>query len=126
MYNFFFWKKIGLELEINNFEVYVMPIAIVVSLHACVRVRVCLRVRVCGLACACVCLRVRVCGLACACVCLRVRVCGRVPEVALKAKKILFILFIVQSRGTSRIGISFGPIMLIWFISLAMLGIYSI
>ena len=112
MYNFFFWKKIGLELEINNFEVYVMPIAIVVSLHACVRVRVCLRVRVCG--------------LACACVCLRVRVCGRVPEVALKAKKILFILFIVQSRGTSRIGISFGPIMLIWFISLAMLGIYSI
>lgn len=37
---------------------------------------------------------------------------------------ILFTLFIVQSRGTEGIGKIFGPITLIWFLTMATLGIY--
>jgi KUP system potassium uptake protein len=39
---------------------------------------------------------------------------------------ILAILFAVQSRGTHRIGRVFGPIMVLWFIVLAALGIFHI
>ena len=39
---------------------------------------------------------------------------------------ILFSLFMVQSRGTEGIGKIFGPITLLWFITLAILGIYWI
>lgn len=39
---------------------------------------------------------------------------------------ILISLFMLQSRGTSRIGIIFGPLLLIWFITIAVLGISKI
>ena len=39
---------------------------------------------------------------------------------------ILIALFAVQKRGTARIGAVFGPILLIWFFTLAALGIYGI
>lgn len=35
-------------------------------------------------------------------------------------------LFIVQRRGTATVGVMFGPIMIVWFILLAVLGILSI
>jgi KUP system potassium uptake protein len=39
---------------------------------------------------------------------------------------ILFLLFFVQRRGTSAIGKVFGPVMLLWFVSIAILGVYQI
>jgi len=39
---------------------------------------------------------------------------------------ILFCLFAVQKRGTSGIGKLFGPITLVWFVSIALLGLYHI
>lgn len=39
---------------------------------------------------------------------------------------ILVVLFAVQSRGTAKVGKAFGPIMLIWFATMAILGIVSI
>jgi KUP system potassium uptake protein len=39
---------------------------------------------------------------------------------------ILLVLFVVQSRGTANVGKAFGPIMLIWFATMAMLGFVSI
>ncbi|MBL8244873.1 MAG: potassium transporter Kup [Rhodanobacteraceae bacterium] len=39
---------------------------------------------------------------------------------------ILFGLFLVQRHGTGRVGGSFGPITLLWFLALALLGIASI
>lgn len=39
---------------------------------------------------------------------------------------VLFVLFYFQKRGTTRIGVIFGPITFIWFISIAVLGIGSI
>ena len=38
---------------------------------------------------------------------------------------VLLALFAIQSRGTARLGEWFGPIMLIWFVTLAALGIKS-
>jgi len=35
-------------------------------------------------------------------------------------------LFLVQHRGTARIGATFGPVMLVWFFSLAVLGLIGI
>jgi KUP system potassium uptake protein len=35
---------------------------------------------------------------------------------------ILVVLFVVQTRGTAKVGKAFGPIMLIWFATMAMLG----
>ncbi len=35
-------------------------------------------------------------------------------------------LFLVQHRGTARVGAVFGPIMLVWFATLALLGVWSI
>jgi KUP system potassium uptake protein len=39
---------------------------------------------------------------------------------------VLFALFIVQPLGTGNIGRTFGPIMLLWFACMAVLGIYGI
>jgi len=39
---------------------------------------------------------------------------------------ILFGLFALQSRGTERVGVLFGPVMVVWFVVLAGLGVYHI
>ena len=39
---------------------------------------------------------------------------------------ILFLLFSVQRFGTGRVGVMFGPIMALWFITIAVLGVASI
>jgi KUP system potassium uptake protein len=39
---------------------------------------------------------------------------------------ILVALFAVQSQGTSRIGRAFGPVMMLWFAAIALLGIWGI
>lgn len=39
---------------------------------------------------------------------------------------IILALFLVQKHGTARIGVAFGPIMVLWFITLAVLGIINI
>jgi KUP system potassium uptake protein len=39
---------------------------------------------------------------------------------------VLVALFAVQSRGTARIGKAFGPVMLVWFATIAMLGVAGI
>lgn len=39
---------------------------------------------------------------------------------------ILIILFAIQSKGTNRIGWLFGPVMLLWFASIAILGVLQI
>jgi KUP system potassium uptake protein len=42
------------------------------------------------------------------------------------AALILVLLFSMQSRGTARIGTLFGPIMLLWFVSIGGLGVWGI
>ena len=44
------------------------------------------------------------------------------PYVLPGALAILFLLFVVQPRGTSTIGKIFGPVMLLWFLVIAVLG----
>lgn len=39
---------------------------------------------------------------------------------------ILFLLFYFQKRGTGKVGAVFGPIMIIWFITIAILGVSAI
>jgi KUP system potassium uptake protein len=39
---------------------------------------------------------------------------------------ILVLLFLVQRRGTARIGLVFGPVMLVWFVVIALLGVGGI
>jgi len=39
---------------------------------------------------------------------------------------ILIALFAVQSRGTARVGRAFGPVMLLWFVTMGLLGITGI
>jgi KUP system potassium uptake protein len=48
------------------------------------------------------------------------------PYVVPAAVVILFALFAVQSQGTAKIGRFFGPIMLLWFAAIALLGIAGI
>ena len=48
------------------------------------------------------------------------------PYVVVIAVGILIGLFAVQSKGTGHIGRVFGPIMLLWFVCLAILGIRSV
>lgn len=48
------------------------------------------------------------------------------PYVVPTAAAILFALFAIQSNGTARIGRAFGPIMLIWFVAIAVMGLYGI
>ncbi|WP_332698208.1 potassium transporter Kup [Bosea sp. (in: a-proteobacteria)] len=42
------------------------------------------------------------------------------------ASAIMIALFLVQSRGTAKVAIFFGPVMTIWFLTLGGLGIYHI
>src|SRR6266700_5974409 len=51
---------------------------------------------------------------------------GLAPMVLPVTLIILLGLFLIQSRGTGRIGRLFGPVVLIWFIVLAVLGVRSI
>src|SRR5690348_3152632 len=51
---------------------------------------------------------------------------GLEPYVAPLTVIILFVLFFFQSSGTSRVASAFSPIMIIWFLSLAALGIVHI
>ncbi|MBX7207033.1 MAG: KUP/HAK/KT family potassium transporter [Verrucomicrobiaceae bacterium] len=39
---------------------------------------------------------------------------------------ILLVLFIVQRHGTEKIGVAFGPVMFLWFVTLAVLGVMNI
>ena len=39
---------------------------------------------------------------------------------------ILLVLFLIQKKGTHKVGRVFGPVMMIWFVSIAALGIYEI
>jgi KUP system potassium uptake protein len=39
------------------------------------------------------------------------------------AAAILLCLFLVQRHGTNRIGVSFGPVMVVWFLTLAVMGL---
>jgi KUP system potassium uptake protein len=39
---------------------------------------------------------------------------------------ILFVLFLVQRFGTSRVGLAFGPIMAAWFVTIGLLGLVEI
>jgi KUP system potassium uptake protein len=48
------------------------------------------------------------------------------PHVTSMAVVVLVALFAVQNRGTASIGKAFGPIMLIWFVAIAVLGIGGI
>ena len=48
------------------------------------------------------------------------------PYVVPAAVMILLVLFAIQSRGTAAIGQLFGPVMLIWFVTIAVLGLMGI
>jgi KUP system potassium uptake protein len=48
------------------------------------------------------------------------------PFVVPAAVVILLALFALQSRGTATIGKLFGPVMLIWFVTMAVMGIFGI
>lgn len=48
------------------------------------------------------------------------------PYVLPSAVAILVALFAVQPFGTARIGVAFGPVMLVWFLVIALLGITGI
>ena len=48
------------------------------------------------------------------------------PYIVPAAVAILLVVFAVQPLGTARIGRTFGPIMAIWFVSIALLGIGGI
>ena len=48
------------------------------------------------------------------------------PYVVPLAVAILIALFAIQSRGTAAIGHFFGPIMLIWFVAMAVMGVWGI
>lgn len=39
---------------------------------------------------------------------------------------ILIVLFLIQRKGTKVVGVLFGPIMLIWFLTLAVMGVYNL
>ena len=48
------------------------------------------------------------------------------PYIVPAAVAILVALFAIQPQGTARIGRAFGPIMALWFVSIAAFGIYGI
>jgi len=51
---------------------------------------------------------------------------GLTPYVLPSAVVILVALFAIQPQGTARIGRVFGPIMLAWFVVMALLGLYGV
>lgn len=48
------------------------------------------------------------------------------PYVLVVSCLILFVVFILQSKGTGRLGAIFGPLILVWFITIAVLGFIQI
>jgi KUP system potassium uptake protein len=48
------------------------------------------------------------------------------PYILPAAIVILFVLFAIQPLGTARIGRAFGPVMLLWFIGMAAMGVWGI
>lgn len=48
------------------------------------------------------------------------------PYILLITVAILFVLFFFQKKGTSSVGMIFGPILLIWFLVIALLGLNAI
>ncbi len=51
---------------------------------------------------------------------------GLADYVVPTAVGILIVLFAVQRAGTAKIGVAFGPVMLVWFLVLAVLGLMNI
>jgi KUP system potassium uptake protein len=51
---------------------------------------------------------------------------GLTPYLLPAAVVILVALFAIQPQGTARIGRAFGPIMLVWFVVMAVLGVYGV
>jgi KUP system potassium uptake protein len=51
---------------------------------------------------------------------------GLQPYIVPAAVAILAVLFALQPFGTSRIGAAFGPVMLLWFLSIGALGLWGI
>ena len=49
-----------------------------------------------------------------------------IPWIPWIAAIILFALFAIQHHGTGRIGVFFGPVMVVWFVCLALLGLYHV
>lgn len=39
---------------------------------------------------------------------------------------VLILLFAVQRLGTARVGVAFGPVMVLWFVAIALLGVWGI
>src|ERR1700730_4511788 len=48
------------------------------------------------------------------------------PYVVAAAVTVLLVLFAIQSQGTARIGQAFGPVMVVWFIAMALMGLSGI
>ncbi|MGE5336598.1 MAG: KUP/HAK/KT family potassium transporter, partial [Gemmatimonadota bacterium] len=48
------------------------------------------------------------------------------PYIVPTALTVLIVLFVIQAYGTGRVGAFFGPITLLWFVTLAVLGVASI
>ena len=48
------------------------------------------------------------------------------PYILPAATAILFALFAIQPLGTARIGQAFGPVMLLWFLAMAAMGVWGI
>ena len=48
------------------------------------------------------------------------------PYIIPIALVILFLLFLLQSRGTGKVGILFGPVMIVWFVIIGLTGIIAI
>jgi len=48
------------------------------------------------------------------------------PHIVPATVLILVALFLIQPQGTARIGRAFGPIMLVWFVSIGLLGIWGL
>ncbi len=51
---------------------------------------------------------------------------GITPYVVPIAVVVLMLLFLFQSKGTAQVGALFGPVMMIWFVTLAVLGALSL
>src|SRR5271170_6884004 len=50
---------------------------------------------------------------------------GVQPYILPAAVAILVVLFAIQSQGTARIGHAFGPVMAVWFATVALLGVWG-
>jgi len=48
------------------------------------------------------------------------------PYIVAVTVVILFGLFLIQSHGTARVGSLFGPVMVVWFVTIAALGVWRI